>query len=294
MIKGLPASGKTTEALKLVRESKGRFKRFNLDEMRRMLHAGGVDLTYDKKILSLIHRHAIEASLMRGYDIVDDNTNLHRKYFNRMARIAERIGDVEIIEKYIECPLDECLRRNKSREHSVPDELIRNMHQNYIKHKPVTSNRAYFPAEPKVFEPLPGLPDAILVDIDGTIALSKGVRNYYDLTNVADDHPNLPVVDIVKTYADKGVLILLVSGRSESARDNTQFWAQYHQISYNCLYMRGNDDNRRDCVVKQEIYENEIKGKYNILFILDDRPQVAKMWREEYGHTVLQPDDLDF
>ena len=37
----------------------------------------------------------------------------------------------------------------------------------------------------------------------------------------------------------------------------------------------------------KEIYDNELKGKYNIKFIVDDRDQVVKMWRS-LGLTVLQ------
>ena len=57
--------------------------------------------------------------------------------------------------------------------------------------------------------------------------------------------------------------------------------------------MRKEKDYRQDAIIKQEIYENEIEGKYNIHFVLDDRDQVVAMWRKK-GLTCLQVDYGDF
>lgn len=40
--------------------------------------------------------------------------------------------------------------------------------------------------------------------------------------------------------------------------------------------MRPQGDMRRDSIVKRELYENHIKGKYNVVAIFDDRPQVIR------------------
>ncbi len=34
--------------------------------------------------------------------------------------------------------------------------------------------------------------------------------------------------------------------------------------------------------------DNEIKGKYFVRFVLDDRNQVVDMWRNEIGYACLQ------
>lgn len=43
--------------------------------------------------------------------------------------------------------------------------------------------------------------------------------------------------------------------------------------------MRTNNDNRSDEIVKRELYEKNIKNKYNVRFVVDDRPKVVRMWR---------------
>jgi hypothetical protein len=57
--------------------------------------------------------------------------------------------------------------------------------------------------------------------------------------------------------------------------------------------MRQTDDNRKDSIIKEEIYDAHIRGKYNVLFVLDDRDQVVQMWRS-LGLTVLQCNEGDF
>jgi hypothetical protein len=57
--------------------------------------------------------------------------------------------------------------------------------------------------------------------------------------------------------------------------------------------MRKEGDVRKDAIVKGEIYEKNINGKYNVLFVLDDRNQMVEMWRG-LGLTCLQVADGDF
>ena len=59
------------------------------------------------------------------------------------------------------------------------------------------------------------------------------------------------------------------------------------------LYMRQINDNRPDIQVKREIFETQIKGNYNVEYVLDDRPSVCRMYRK-LGLTVLQLNDKEF
>lgn len=46
-----------------------------------------------------------------------------------------------------------------------------------------------------------------------------------------------------------------------------------------------------DC--KKKIYEDHIKGKYNVQFVLEDNYKCVKMWREQ-GLLCLQPNEGKF
>ncbi len=104
---------------------------------------------------------------------------------------------------------------------------------------------------------------------------------------------NEPVADILKTYFLNGYDILLASGRSEQHRPQTERWLQKHSIQYTALFMRPAGDIRKDAIIKQEIYEQNMLGRYTIKFVLDDRKQVVEFWRS-LGLTVLRVAEGDF
>lgn len=57
--------------------------------------------------------------------------------------------------------------------------------------------------------------------------------------------------------------------------------------------MRREWDFRQDYEIKKEIYENEVKDKYDVKYVFEDRDQVVKMYRELWL-TVLQVANGDF
>jgi hypothetical protein len=118
---------------------------------------------------------------------------------------------------------------------------------------------------------------AIIVDFDGTLAL-KGERKPYDWSRVGEDQPNLPVVFVVRHLALFST-ILIVSGRDEECRWQSEMWLHAQSISFHELFMRPKGDNRPDTEVKRELYERKIRDKYNVLCVLDDRPSVIRMWQ---------------
>lgn len=137
-----------------------------------------------------------------------------------------------------------------------------------------------------------GRESAIIVDIDGTLAHMKG-RSPYDWGRVGEDEVDDTIKNIVYLYKINGAKIILVSGRSAVCRTETIEWLERNKIKFDNLYMRGEDDNRKDWLVKQEIYDHYIKDNFNILFVLDDREQVVNMWREN-GLKCLQVAEGNF
>ncbi len=130
---------------------------------------------------------------------------------------------------------------------------------------------------------------AIICDLDGTLALLDG-RHPYDPETVANDRLNEPVAFILKRV-DKPTF--LVSGRYEKYRLETVGWLKKHGIKYQALFMRANEDAGADTDLKKYYYERFFKGKYEIVFVLDDRNKVVKMWRD-LGLVCLQVAEGDF
>ena len=142
------------------------------------------------------------------------------------------------------------------------------------------------------YEPGENQPKAIIVDIDGTIATMAG-RSPYDYTRVSEDMPNEDIISIVNLHKQAGYRVIIVSGRDDSCRNDTEKWLKNHSVPYDELYMRKNGDRRKDNQVKLEIFNNYIRPFYNIKFVLDDRNQVVEMWRK-LGLRTLQLADGNF
>jgi hypothetical protein len=141
------------------------------------------------------------------------------------------------------------------------------------------------------------LPIAVIVDIDGTLAIrgdGPGIRRFYDWHRVGEDQPNPAIIELVRTLYRAGKHhIILVSGRDEVCRPQTVAWLEQSLGTYDDLFMRPHGDNRKDSIVKRELYEQHVAGRYDVRLVIDDRNQVVEMWRS-IGLTVLQCADGDF
>jgi hypothetical protein len=137
---------------------------------------------------------------------------------------------------------------------------------------------------------------AIICDLDGTLAL-LGNRSPFETEGLEEDLLNHPVANILEVYAHQSLYpidIILLSGREERFRAGTEEWLKKHAITnYVMLLLRKDKDFRKDYVIKKELYEKHIKGKYDVLFVLEDRDQVVRMWRE-INLTCLQVAYGDF
>lgn len=195
-----------------------------------------------------------------------------------------------VTERYFEISLKEAIERNKNRGASVPEEVIHNMYTKYIKNKEMPIRDVYFPKRSTdISNPL-GLPEAIIVDIDGTLAINVS-RNHYDMARVLEDAPNKPIIKLVRLLSVHYPVIIF-SGR-DSCEEDTRLWLNEHEVPFMELYMRQTGDTRKDCIVKEEMYRKNIEKRFHVAYIIDDRSQVVKMWRR-IGLTCLQVNDGDF
>ncbi len=59
----------------------------------------------------------------------------------------------------------------------------------------------------------------------------------------------------------------------------TAEWLNDHHFPIGELHMRKTGDRRKDAIVKGELFDANVRGRYNVLLVLDDRDQVVKYWR---------------
>ena len=273
---GLPASGKSTWAKAKVDKSPNAIKRVNKDELRAMLDNSYHSKGNEKFVLNM-QDLIIKSALEEGKHVIVDNTHLAPKHEARIRELIKGLAVLEIVD-FRHVPLETCIERDLKRFNSVGEKVIRDMYNQFI-------------APPRNPKPAynPDLPEAIICDLDGTIALI-GDRSPYDGASCEKDLVNEPVRSILQT---SGKAIVFVSGREDKYKTQTLAWLEKHGIKFESLYMRKSGDMRKDSIVKQEIYDQFILDKYNVAFVLDDRDQVVRVWRD-LGLTCLQVDYGDF
>lgn len=136
----------------------------------------------------------------------------------------------------------------------------------------------------------PNLPDCILVDLDGTLFDSSHRRHYGpSREEILSDKLIEHVAYLVETFAAQGVTIIFATARGETEGETE---ATMEQLANNFPHLefflaaRKVGDKSEDALFKLEFYDEVIRGKFNVLLVLDDRPKVVRMWGE-LGLPVL-------
>jgi predicted kinase len=290
MLMGPPASGKTTRAHVLLERFGAAAVRVNQDDIRRELGWTSWD-TWDfkgasEKLVYIVKRNRIVEAL-KNPDIqivISDDTNLKAERRSELEAIAKQFDATVVIERF-DTPLEECLRRDAARpaNEQVGEKVIRRMYADMQASK--------MPEEPRKVDIVPGLPNAIICDLDGTLADHEGRRGVYDFAQCANDALKAPIAAVVEQFWHGGPhrpQIIFMSGREERFRPQTMEFLRQHQLAdAGPLYMRRTYDRRNDAIVKSELFDAHIRGQYNVLFCLDDRDRIVKLWRD-MGLTCLQ------
>ena len=281
MMKGLPGSGKSFAAKKMVNENHGLYKRVNRDDIRMMIDNGKWSRS-NEKLVKIIRDSIIKQSLSEGFNVIVDDTNLDPSLEVHYKEIAKaHKADFQIID-YTAVDKNLCIARDLERPNSVGSKVINRMYNQYLAHKET----------PQVIE---GAQNAIMCDLDGTLALFPGKDPYErDFTKDIVNEPVRKILDMFARLDEyETYKFIMCSGRKDKFRDQTKQWLDENEIPCDLLYMREGEDDRKDSIVKKEIYDNNIRGKYNVLFVLDDRDQVVQLWRN-LGLTCLQVAEGDF
>lgn len=129
VMRGLPASGKTTHAKKL-QENHPNIKRVSKDDLRAMLQLGKYTPESEELILT-IRNKIIELAIRHQHDIIVDDTNLNPVHITELTKLAEKLfADIDIID--MDTPVEECVRRDQHRYARVGAQVIFNMYEKYI------------------------------------------------------------------------------------------------------------------------------------------------------------------
>lgn len=267
---GISASGKTSWATELVRQG---WRDINRDWIRFNMVKPGTNWSNYKfnntneKEVTRLQGLMITESWAAGDNIIISDTNLNAGTRTALIKQLQDLGyEVEL--KSFPITRELAVKRDNLRANGVGQEVI---YRQWQKWNDYTGRLTYTPDTE--------LPSAIIVDVDGTIAIMDG-RGPFEWHRVGEDLPRWLIIDMVINYHRQGYKIIIVSGRSDECKAETLEWLSFHMIPFDELHMRKEGDFRRDSAIKEEILWTHLAHKYNIVAAIDDRPMMIRTWYE--------------
>ena len=210
----------------------------------------------------------LEDCIRGKLNVIISDTNLHA---GRRNELVKRLQDAGYDVQLMMFPIDvmTAIKRDEQRRDTVGHQVIWKQYEQFCEQFP---RKQYVPDVTK--------PKCILVDIDGTLAHMNGKRGAFEWDKVGvDDCDEMVkmVVNAVSDWAD--VKMIVLSGRDGVCRPETEKWLKDNTIVYDELIMREAGDQRKDTIVKEEIFWRDIADSYDVQFVIDDRPSVVRLWQ---------------
>ncbi len=295
--RGIQGSGKSTWAKQWCHEDPKHRVRFNNDDIRNML--GDYWVPDREKLVTEAKANMITFALITGYDVVVDNMNLNPKEDTWIRTLCTNIEkdkgihiDIEYKDFFI--PVEECIRCDAMRPNPIGEKVIKDTWRRYRTFIIQQNINEMLSKRP---EHVDGARPAILVDMDATLCLNTTGRPYYGegaAEGMLNDIAVEGICNLVKSLYEKRT-IFIITGREGTPEiiEATKKWLDSNSIKVDGLFFRPVKDYSPGAECKKKIYEDNIKGKYNVEFVLDDNYKCVEMWREQ-GLVCLQPNEGKF
>jgi len=293
--RGIQGSGKSTWAKAWAKEDPTHRVRFNWDDMRIMMGEYWVPERENTGILRTLRASFLDDMMHKGWDICIDNMNLNPKdweFYEGLVKAYNAVNpgkeyEVEYMDFFT--PVEECIRRDAMRPNPIGEAVIRSTWKRYrhfiicqeIKDK--YERMRTYDATKK---------DCIIADMDSTICVNLTGRPFYTddwASKCIYDTPLTGPISILRAHKITGTCdIIILTGRREEGRAQTEEWLKTYNVPYDRLFMRGDVDYSKGDLFKEQILKEFILPKYNVLFALDDDNKCVQMYRRN-GLICLQP-----
>jgi predicted kinase len=293
--RGIQGSGKSTWAKEWAKALPTHRIRFNWDDMRNMMGEYWVPERENTGVLKTLRASFLEEMMRKEWDIVVDNMNLNPKDWEFYEGVVKAFNEANPTKKYevkykdFFTPVEECIRRDAMRPNPIGEAVIRatwKRYRHFIICKEIedkyNSMRTY-DAQKR---------DCIVVDIDSTICVNLTGRPFYTddwAEKCLYDTPLAGPISILRSQKMTGTCdVIILTGRREDGRAQTEEWLKTYNVPYDRLFMRGQNDYTKGDTFKEKILKEFILPHYNVLFAMDDDNKCVQMYRRN-GLICLQP-----
>lgn len=310
---GAPGSGKSTFAKKLIESNPDKnWISLDRDSLRRSIlkldesenlhtHWHSLDPKtrnkYEKDISDYM-QHIIKDQYLDDISLIIPNTNLTKSHRESLIHELMRNGfkvTVEIFNpRLFDLRVHNKMRVNVVRESVIVDFWYRLLYQfdsiiefcEKESHNVSVNVHGFYKNHY-----MQKKPNCVIVDLDGTLAHNDHGRDWFS-DEVGEDRFDDIIFTMASSVAKRyNADLIFLTGRKCSAFYNTSEWLstnieKYYggpnkvEINEAQLYMRTANDNRKDAVVKKEIFESVLDNYSNVIAVFDDRPSVVDLWHD--------------
>lgn len=264
---GISASGKTTWAKEqpgfsvICRDDVRRFILENEGKLRPQENLWSKWNFKREKEVTELYWKRVELGASCKLNLILADTNLNPGRREEMKRRLQGLG-YEVDTKEFPIDYETAVKRDLNRRDSVGAAII------WQQYKQLYG---------EVYVPPKDAPKAVIVDIDGTLAHMVD-RGPFEWSKVGQDKFDSTVATVIEGFRDTYHDVIVLSGRDSVCRGETVGWLTEHEFWYDHLYMRPEGDMRKDSIVKRELFDMNIRDKYNVVAVFDDRPQMIRLW----------------
>lgn len=282
MLRGLPGSGKSSHSKELLK-SGGNYYRVNRDHIREMAYFSeyrgkreGMVIDLEKSIVKQLLVEHKSNVIIDDCNLGDQHLSMWREFLVKIA--AENNMQITLEPRWVDTPMEECIKRDATRERTVGRSTIVGMAMRYGLYKPKS---------------------VVLCDLDGTIAnldhrlpymypTDGGKKDWKSFfAEISNDSLIEEVAAQLRQKRMEGHEIFFISARPDNYREATEEWlARVGAPPYTALFMRRAMDKREDSEIKQDLLDQYFPDKTIINAVYDDRSRVIRMWQEN-GLNVI-------
>lgn len=275
MLQGPPASGKSTRAKEIYNSDPTKYVIVSKDEIRKS--RGKYWVEEQEKYIYDVEEQEIRLAVKHNLIPIIDSTNLNLKQIAKWEELAKEL-DCELERELIYVPLKVALERDSKRELQVTPKVIKDFYWRYFEEK---YREEEYTDHTLMLQQSEELPKAVLVDLDGTVAMHNG-RGPFEWDKIYTDVCDFRMKSLLQKLSDSGILIIFFTGRNktETVYKQTDEWLSKNFDFPWVLYMRDENDFRHSDICKEDMYNKYIKDKYNILCAFDDCIKCIEMWRK--------------
>lgn len=278
---GISNSGKSTQAANIVQHNPEKYVRINRDDIKSLIW--GLDdqshfSYYDRNDLNRLEKEVtkyeealIRKALLDGKTVISDNTNLKLEYIRKFEQF-----NVPIELEFFDITLKEAQIRNAARSRKGSNAILERQYQQYLNIRKVADSYSFTPIDKTIKQDV-SLPKAVIFDIDGCLAKMSN-RSAYDWKKVKEDTPIEHVKNLINIFYNQGHVVFVFTGRDGSCRELTREWLIENNINHSFLFSRKEGDGRKDSIIKEELFNENVKDKFYVDLVVDDRMDVKRMW----------------